>query len=144
MNKKITFYMILITFLSMLLSCAVNNNTSLIKIYNLSDTEISNFKIGDTNIFSVLKSGEVYDYWASTIVSGTIYGDNIDVIRAKKLIDDDISERSFTIQKDNSECIFMTNYEYHIDILNDDNGITAYINAGISPGENTDYHYPAN
>ncbi|HBD95676.1 MAG: hypothetical protein A2015_10340 [Spirochaetes bacterium GWF1_31_7] len=144
MNKKITLYMILITILLMLLSCAVNNNTSLIKIYNLSDKEISNFKIGNTYIFSVLKSGEVHDYWASIIVTGTIYGDNIDVVRAKKLIDDDISETSFTIQKDNSECIFMTNYEYHIDILNDVDGITAYINAGISPGKNTDYHYPAN
>ncbi|HBD94034.1 MAG: hypothetical protein A2015_17310 [Spirochaetes bacterium GWF1_31_7] len=134
----------LIIFVMFLFSCVPDNNTSLIKIYNLTGKDITNFKIGDNYVFASLSASGVYDYWISSIITGKITADNIDNVTAGKLIEDNASKSAIVIQKDNPDCIFMLHYEYHIDLINDDNGVLVDVRPGISPGKNTDYHYPAN
>lgn len=126
-----------------LLSCTVNQNTGLIRISNHSGSDVTNFKLGETTIFFILKSGAVYDYWFTSTQKGTFYAKEVDSFKGKKFAEDSYSKKSYIILIDDPVCIFKTNYQYTIDIVDDDNDIIAYINPGYSPGETTQLHYPA-
>ena len=52
--------------------CTVNESTSLLTIYNNSDKEIKNIKIGDTTIVFSLASGQKYDYYFYTPIEGEL------------------------------------------------------------------------
>ena len=52
--------------------CTVNDSSSLLTIYNNSDKEIKNIKIGDTSIVWYLASGQKYDYYFYTPIAGKL------------------------------------------------------------------------
>lgn len=123
------------------LSCSVNTNTGLITVYNLSGKKVDQFKIGDTIVFLSLENGAKYDYWIFSSLGGKIYSEGADEILARIAVKDSYNNVSYTFFKDNPECIFKTDFEYHIDILNVDNKIRVYINPG--EGAYSKYDYPA-
>jgi hypothetical protein len=64
--------LIIILLIQLLYGCTVNESTSLLTIYNNSDKEIKNIKIGGTSIVSYLASGQKYDYYFYSPLEGEL------------------------------------------------------------------------
>ena len=141
-KKIISIFFITLSILIMN-DCSVNNNTGLIVIYNLTDKTVNNIKIDETILSLSIIPGAKIDYWIFSPIEGKIISNEINEVLGKFLVTDSESEVSYTIYKDNPVCLFKTNYEYHLDIINVDNKIRLYINPGFKASENTEYDYPA-
>jgi len=136
-------YLLLIFILLLISGCTVNEGTGLITIYNMSSTAVTDIKLNDALLTGSLSAGQKYDYWFFNQIDGAITAGGVKNVLAKFLITDKLNDISYTIFKDDPVCIFKTNYEYHIDIINSGNKVVMYVKEGICKGNNTQYDYPA-
>jgi len=112
-------------------SCSsVNSNWGLLSITNLTGKRIDNIKIGDTVLIYSLNSGEKYDYWFNGGIKGIMKADGIDIVMAAFGYEDKSNKRIISFFKDNTECHFISNYQYNIDIQEINNKYKMIVNPG--------------
>ena len=70
--KLLIKILIILLFIQLLYGCTVNDTTSLLTIYNNSNKEIKNVKIGEENIVLYLSPGQKYDYYFYSPLKGKL------------------------------------------------------------------------
>ena len=96
---KKAFFGVMIFIVLLFVSCTVNDTTGLLVITNLSNSDVTNIKVGNTTLTSYLSSGSKLDYWYYTPLAGEI---------------------SATGVANKYDVTFKLNYEYKIEILEKD------------------------
>ena len=128
--KKIVYFCIIAVFI-MLISCSVNENTGLIVISNLTMSDISPVKVGNTYLVSYLKRGAKYDYWFYSTLSGKLSGGSV----VQVILYDD----GETVEtRDERDMEFKVGYEYKIDIVEKDDKNWFYVYEGEKSGGGSD------
>lgn len=93
---KKAFFWVMIFIVLLFVSCTVNDTTGLLVITNLSNSDVTNIRIGNTTLTSYLSSGSKLDYWYYTPLTGQL---------------------SATGAANKYDVTFKLNYEYKIEIL---------------------------
>lgn len=128
MKKYIFLFVVLmITFFN----CTVSNNTGLLVLSNLTESDISNVKIGSTLITAYISRGGKVDYWYSTPVTGKLTASG--VVNNRYLYN--LNDGEGNLSTDEDELEFKLNHEYKIDIVYKDDKNYFFIHGGIEPGE---------
>ena len=70
--KRNIFFIFVFIGVILLFGCTVNDNTGLIKIYNISDTPVTNIKVGGTIIALYAAPGATIDYYYFFDIQGEL------------------------------------------------------------------------
>jgi len=137
MQKNSILILIVLLLFVLFTSCTVNSSTGLLTITNSTNYDITSIKIGNITLDSYLPQGQTYNFWYYSILSGQLTGGSVvnDVIYYLSGREGDtmVSYGGSQIK----EIDFKVDYQYKIDIIEENSQNYFCIHGGLKPGDNT-------